>query len=396
MMMLIALAPAAPLYNTDDLRFSVQQQSTAELRERIRTETRGRKIRVEAVHGEAHIVILPQPAGDLALRDLERPALLALLLGMQADIGPDTEYDLLFSNDAGQMKPVSMWVGPKRKKLVISWGDSLPSPPPGPEMSVLVDRHGLAGFSEHGARFEPRVRGALDIALRQIRPEERAMLSDITLVRQGGSSRTTRQTHRAEWTNTASYVLQENTGRIEVYDEAVLSSSRFVGPVGEPVHPTVFILLHELGHAIADAPFRSQIREHEARRKSFNHQLHQFEADRSAFNAAISAHNAHPDPATAKALDRTRLSLEARQQELNDENARIAALGKQIQDASELTPVGTRYAKRFGALSPTLYGQVSADEAFAEAFALYYTDPAALKRTVPGAWQWFRAGEHLE
>jgi hypothetical protein len=45
--------------------------------------------------------------------------------------------------------------------------------------------------------------------------------------------------------------------------------------------------------------------------------------------------------------------------------------------------------------APTMYGQTSTEEAFAECFALFHVDPQALKRTAPKVFDWFDRGEHI-
>lgn len=49
-----------------------------------------------------------------------------------------------------------------------------------------------------------------------------------------------------------------------------------------------------------------------------------------------------------------------------------------------------------GMPAPTDYGQSSPHESFAESFALFYTDPDALKRARPAVYEWFARGGHLE
>jgi hypothetical protein len=56
--------------------------------------------------------------------------------------------------------------------------------------------------------------------------------------------------------------------------------------------------------------------------------------------------------------------------------------------------MNTRWA-RSSRRGPTEYGETSIEEAFAEAFALFHADPAALARIDPGALAWFQKGEHL-
>lgn len=55
------------------------------------------------------------------------------------------------------------------------------------------------------------------------------------------------------------------------------------------------------------------------------------------------------------------------------------------------------YAQVPGALEgPTDYGATSPAEGFAEAFAMFHTDPEALQRCLPEVHAWFERGEHLQ
>jgi hypothetical protein len=60
-------------------------------------------------------------------------------------------------------------------------------------------------------------------------------------------------------------------------------------------------------------------------------------------------------------------------------------------------PVLEAYGKALGKASPpTVYGETSAKESFAESFSLYRADPAALKRLLPQVYDFFARGGHLE
>ncbi|MEZ4317499.1 MAG: hypothetical protein R3F61_08340 [Myxococcota bacterium] len=393
---LLAWAAAAPRYNADDITLHTAKQSTGELRTQVQERLKQRKITLHRAAGAEREVLYPAPKGGPGLDALDRPALLALVIGSQDSGEPGMEYDLVFADDDGAMRPVTLWIE-DRTHLVVSEGGRMPTPAKGPSAETLVRTYGLAGLAEVDAVFEPGVRGALDTALSMLSAEERAGLADITLVRQGQASRKQRVAHAPSWVNTATYVLEDNRGWIEVYDEAVQSASRFVGPIDQPVHPTVFVLLHELGHAIADAPFRAQLREHERRRLAFNDALTAFKADQAAYNAAVTRHNANPKSKEGGPLAEQLRELREREDAMKTENAALQVLGAEIDANSDLTPVARRYAEAVGKRrSPTQYGETSVDEAFAEAFALFHADPDALKRTVPAAFDWFARGAHLE
>lgn len=386
---------ATPTYNADDLTFTMKERTTAELRTIVESHLRDRKIAVAWRAGGEDVAVFPKPAGERSLQTLDRPALLALLLGLQPTTPEAMEYDLLFADDGKQIRPVSLWTeGPKR--LVVAGGEPVGKPPAGPSAAQIAKRYGLAGLVEVDATFEPGVRGALDTALALLTDPERARLADITIVRQGENSRKVRATRGPKWVNTANYLLDGNVGWIEVYDDAVLTSPRFVGPVDAPLHPTVFVLLHELGHAIADAPTRAMLAEYERRRMALGAAIDVAVRRNNAYNHEVEAFNANKTPEAAARLEAQLEELTALGAELQAEREAIHVLGERIDALGELAPMAQRYRDEVGDAAPTAYGRTSADEAFAEAFALFHADPEALKRTVPAAYAWFARGSHVE
>ncbi|MCB9678132.1 MAG: hypothetical protein H6737_23730 [Alphaproteobacteria bacterium] len=395
MWMLLAGAAAAPRYNTVDLAFDAGDLDDTALHARVRRLLEKTGTTVRWAQGDERIAIHPKPATDFRLGHFERPAMLALWLGLQLEDRSDTEYDLILADRRGKPCPVTLWVE-GANDLVVTQGAPLGPPPIGPDSGELVRRYGLAGIEERDARFEPRVRGALDAALGMLSPGELAALSDITLVRRGGPTRRTRVEHPPGWVSTATYVLEGQQAWIEVYDEAVVDSARFVGPVDRPQHPTVFVLLHEIGHALADARFRRLVREYETRRLRYNQRVADLESALAGFNAQVVAHNAAPTSRRARELRQVRKLLDAREDGLQADEDALEALSARL-DAEEGTMhLSRRFAAETGGRSPTAYGDRSADEAFAEAFALFHVDPEALKRTLPDAWAWFARGAHLE
>jgi len=124
--------------------------------------------------------------------------------------------------------------------------------------------------------------------------------------------------------------------KLAVYDRAFSFDSRsFVGRPGKPRPFSSATILHEVGHAIAAWPGR-------------------------------------------RALERGKVSQAKR-------------LG------GPSGPVLKAYRRKTGGKrGPTRYGRRTVEESFAESFALYKLDPAALKRWSRDVYAWFEAGGHIE
>jgi hypothetical protein len=72
-------------------------------------------------------------------------------------------------------------------------------------------------------------------------------------------------------------------------------------------------------------------------------------------------------------------------------------MGQKASNLSEAGPVLAAYARILGKnQAPTVYGESSIRESFAESFSLYKADPRALGRLLPEVLAWFRADGHLK
>ena len=142
----------------------------------------------------------------------------------------------------------------------------------------------------------------------------------------------------------ALYQRQGCAGTIILYASGVVSDRyRFVGGVARPRNAALHSLVHEMGHAF----------EQELARRAF------CRAKQSRGKRAQGWHE----------------------------------LGNKW---TEKNPVLDAYLHVLdGAPAPTEYGNVSNRESFAESFALFHVDPAALKRTRPAVFRWFDEGGHL-
>lgn len=361
-----SLAFAAPTYNNDDVTLDVRDARRSELVAALRKPLT-----------DLHVQVEPK------LSALSRPELLGVLVATSTT-ERGSELDLRLDGHR-----VTVWEDGPAWKVASTPDDS--RPPLGPTIDELAAHYGLyATRAEGGAQWDPRTTGALRDALQHLTPAERAQLADITWVRRP------RPPHPPSHTDlhAASFIVDDSGARIEIYDETLTSSMRFVGPLDDPSSPAVAVLLHEIAHAIADAPLRTLGREYERRRKAHDAARAQHTQEVHALNRQIDTYNRAPTPALRAAIE----SEAARLKQANDD---LEALARQLQSAhaalekdATVSPMAAAYQMAVG-IAPTAYGRVSPDEAFAEAFALHELDPAALERISPEAARWFAADQHM-
>jgi hypothetical protein len=136
------------------------------------------------------------------------------------------------------------------------------------------------------------------------------------------------------------------TATITLFPSGVASDRyRFIGDATAPRSAVLHSLLHEIGHAIEQAP------------------------SRAAYCAA------------------------EKKRRVEEKNPLVAEGNRLVHDS----PVVAAYlAVLAGLPAPTDYGNESRHESFAESFALARVDPKALARTRPSVARWFAAGGHLD
>ncbi len=135
-------------------------------------------------------------------------------------------------------------------------------------------------------------------------------------------------------------------------------------------------------------------------------------AERDAIDAAVATHGAEltryaeAHAALARDLDGLAEEDRARNQriashnsEATEENTEVERHNAGVLEAERLAesvPLLVAYAALPGARKgPTAYGATEIGEGFAESFALYRLDPAALGRVAPEILRWFDSGEYL-
>lgn len=287
------------------------------------------------------------------------------LLSMEA---PGAEVDL-FSDVGKGVRPVTVrW---EDDRLVFREGERLAGfSLPTAEAADLEARYDIT-LVEEGRTWEPGAAGLLDAALARLSEEERALVAGIDFVRRPAPAPGTPLPPVAGMGEPdALFVSQPGRSRVEVYDIALEPAPRFVGEPEAPEPVALLIILHELGHALSF----SYLRAVDAGTEEV----------RARWLEARTAHDATRDPARREAArDRAASLVSAQHRLIAEQRAEPHPAVDALQAA-----LGDRPA-------PTVYGRVHPREAFAECFALYHADRAALQRTAPEAVSFFDAGGHV-
>lgn len=357
MLAFLAVAYAQPpLYNTGNVDFRMREMTTAVLREQVRLNASHGGRQLLWAEGEgAPVSLVPRVKNGPRLAKLPRLGLLGLYIGLSAAREQPVELDIVLRDEEGTLRAVSVWTE-LDGSVAAAVGEPI-SLPPKRTWPELHTAYGLkVPPTEEQARFAPQVLGAVDEALALLPAELVATLSDIDWVRRAKPE----DGHGGPLTPAARYGSE---GEIQVFDRAVSKASFFVGSVERPHLPVVFAVLHEVGHALTDAPRRRIRRAWDERRAAYE-ELVESNAPRKKLQEE------------QEALDRMYEEGHALPRDGELAIAMVEATGG---------PQG----------APTAYGRSTVAEAFAESFALFYADPAALKRASPKAYDWFAAGHHL-
>lgn len=268
----------------------------------------------------------------------------------------------------------------------IAEGGLLPTPP---AAEALRTRFGLAGIE---GRWEGRSLAAVQVALEALSDAERALLTDLSWIRTTAEA-TGEGAPGPGWRHAAAYQSGGSDHSIQLYSAPSEQPSHFCGPLDAPQHPAVHTLLHEVAHAIADAPRRSAQAAIDERRRTLDAEATRLNQENEDIRRAIDAENAAPTDAGRAAIE-SRIRAHDRAQATYGD-----AIAELRRDRAELDTleraVDRAWDARFGHRGPTPYGRSDAHESYAEAFALHKLDPAALDRTTPGANTWFAEGHHL-
>ena len=348
--------------------------------------------RIELIAGDASIVQERSPSGMMYLDGLPLPALHGVLLMLPAECA-GAEIDLVVEGTGAPDDPDRMWT--VRRDLaggivVLRGGPPLVLEGPDPGAAELSARFGIGALEDFDAAWSADERRALARALELLSPEELALVAGTTFVRA-----------RRDRGGLAGLHVPSRLGepsRIRLFDAAFSRSGASAAYVGSPERAfphAVFVILHQIGHAVARAERRRLLLERGEQVDSYavstlSFQLASRERARAKANAGAGA-PAERQLQIERELARTHLELQQR-------FAAIAKLDVRLEELrTGLGSAERRYAQLPGALEgPTQYGRTDARESFAEAFALYHIDPESLRRIAPQAHAWFTAAGHLQ
>lgn len=192
--------------------------------------------------------------------------------------------------------------------------------------------------------------------------------------------------------------------RIMVYDRAFAGDRYgFFGSVRSPRPASSNTILHEVGHALADWPARrawQQVEKQQRRQKSvykeYRGAYRSYRHAYSRYRVAVSSGRRELIKKRERFMKKREAEAEALRSRLRAVQAEQRDLNRKYRRIQKRSPVIRDYRRALaGHRGPTRYGRTSIHESFAESFALYRGDPAALKRILPGVHRWFEADGHL-
>ena len=136
------------------------------------------------------------------------------------------------------------------------------------------------------------------------------------------------------------------------------------------------VILHEIGHALADASYAAAQRDLMAA-------VSEYQTDENKLSKWIETREG--DAPTVAEVD-----------EFLDKIHRVEVSVHRIKHVGAEGPVIRAFRRARGqSRGPTRYGEDDIEESFAECFALFRADPDALRRIDPDAFAWFSAQGHL-
>ena len=444
----IAVAPAFEMPDRAPRGYDAIRIVYPELSENPRPQFTARLVRRIGTPGGFTEVRVREPAGDRVVASVGATdglatlplAAVRLLATLRCEDNLDQELDLLVPIEDGALAPVSTWCLTDGAVAVASReGPVQLAARIDPEGTPTADfddvrraaaevsaRHGLGAFVDRKGRWDLDELAVVDAALAEMLPEERAILGGLPWYRDGdggvGGDVSEAAYYEQSGAVAAFVVLDQTFGRQEV---------AFVG-TPEAAHPrAAYVLLHEAGHALTRASARIQAARaeaagaqsqsasaeaseefaaYEAAYDARKHAMEAFNAAAHTYNEAIAVPLSDAEIARIKAevhrlkavLDPLTRSLEVAEARYEAERAKArtadAEADRQYAAARQLVednPLLAAFSAVPGAgKGPTRYAQVSLSEAFAECYALFRLDPAALKRFSPDLHAWFAQGAH--
>jgi hypothetical protein len=387
----LAAAPAELSYGTGTLELQkLASVPDATLAQQVVACTKGYGVTTVERKGEpAKVIWSKADAATDALTDTNRAERVALLsvLGRRL-VG--SEVDILVPQTDGSFTPVSVVWDPSG---VVAFET-------GANVSSLVDetmtaekikaQFDVGEFIEVDAKWDGATYSLVYQSLSLLSKEELALVRGLPFRRV-----------KSEGIHRAKYERGDETNWISLYDAAFLfSKEMFTGAAATPHPEALIVIVHELGHALADARFREKGLISKAAAAEYKKRQPEADALAAAYNEKAAALGPKPSAkgaAELKALDAALTKAKAE----NDARFKEAdRLVKQMLANDRANQQGRPAEKALAAVlplkqSPTRYGKGSLKEHFAECFTIFKNDPAALRRISAAAADWFATGMHV-
>lgn len=249
----------------------------------------------------------------------------------------------------------------------------------------LQQTYGVGPIKEEDRAWRPFELYSLEHALALLSPDERTVTAALPFIRTGQAKTGKRGSKSSEiWGQYHSSGRAEDPREIRLFDTIEGHDQALF--IGEPDHPhplPTMCLLHEIAHAIADYP-RIVVEREEARQIAEDEKLVAMWNKQKA--------SGQPDDLSLQELAQKHEALTRAHKELG---LRYKQLAEQYQRSEG--PVIAAYVQARGPeRGPTKYGRTADSESFAESFALFRADPAALQRIYPNVHAWFTSGGHMQ
>ncbi|MEZ0227504.1 MAG: hypothetical protein ACAI25_02690, partial [Planctomycetota bacterium] len=309
------------------------------------------------------------------LTRVEKIALLYALGGK-----PGAEADVLVELD-GKLTPVELhWdgatisfkVGEAREKL---YGK------PSATKEEIQKKYGIGAFVDEDAKWDDDMLFVVETALASLSKEELEGVAGLPFHRMKASS------SKSLRGAAAMYVPEKQ--RIELYDHAIEGDRRkFMGTVEKPVPRSTFALVHECGHAISRHGARDLRAKAVTTKKEFDDLQAKLIEERKLYNE---------EKAAKKPVDERAATIKQLQADVAEKKKAFDAVAAAMVAGEKQ---GSALERAFDAKLPfkksaTPYGRTAIGDSYAECFALFKLDRAALERAAPGTPAFFESPDYV-
>ncbi|MEL6345040.1 MAG: hypothetical protein AAFV53_18130 [Myxococcota bacterium] len=322
------------------------------------------------------IVLDGQPVQTADIDNIPLTGLAAAWTILDDKVHHGAEWDLSIRLEDGPTRIVTVIWEPD-DVLRIQLGDDVPTISTRPSAGELKLRYGIGPLKDGDRKWTADQRGALGTALALLSEQERVVIRDMPFVRlREGPTR-----------HVAHYVQRNNRVRIQLYDALFKDDGQaFHGAIDAPYPPSTYGIIHEIGHALASHSVFLLGQQYSAAVEIYNLTAEQLNELGQALNRATPAEQRRRQP-----------EYEAMELKLNAALGLVKTLEARYQRQAKQPPVLQQYVEvRGDREGPTPYGRTSDEESFAEAFALFHIDPAALRRVLPDVYAWMASGGHIQ